>query len=216
MKISQLRSCCFRFSTILLAAGLQCYAYAGFAVNVDTGEPSAIYESPTTLVTKIVSKEQALEFYAQNKDKYAVIFAYNLNSPTGDQTLELEDASPLDSFCINPYTHKIGVALKAKDAMALAQARPQVFYVVEGESLSGTVARWAKEQGYSTKWASPNDFKIQFSYAFYGSFPLALDELLKSIAASSDGFAVKATIMKNGVVVFKPNDYKAEPVTGIF
>lgn len=211
-----LRSCCFRFSTILLAAGLQCYAYAGFAVNVGSGDPAAIYESPTTLVTKIVSKQQAVEFYNQNKEKYAVVFSYDLMSVAGDQTFQLEDASPNNSFCINPYTRKIGVAVKAKDAMALTQARPQVFYVVAGETLSNTVARWSKEQGCSSQWASPNDFTIQFSYAFYGSFQVALDELLKSIATSSDGFAVKATITKNCVVVFKPNDYRAEPVTGIF
>lgn len=205
------RNRCFRFSTILLAAGLQCYAYAGFAVNVNTGEPSAIYESPTTLVMKVVSKQQALDFYEKNKEKYAVIFAYNIMPTNGDQ-LALDLASPLDSFAINPYTHKIGVAAKAKDAMALTQARPQVFYVVEGETLSNAVARWSKEQGCTSKWTSPSDFKIEFAYTFYGSFEHALDELLHSVAAASDGFAVKATIMKNCVVVVSPNEFNAKAV----
>jgi hypothetical protein len=100
--------------------------------------------------------------------------------------------------------------------MALTQDRPQVFYAIAGESLSSTVSRWAKEQGYAAQWTSPNDFKILFTHVFYGSFQQSLDELLHSIANASDGFAVKATIMKNGVVVIKPNEYQAEPVTGIF
>jgi len=205
----RLRSCCFRLSTLLLAAGLQCYAYAGFAVNEGNPEPAAIYESATTLVPKSVSKEQALEYYYRNKDKCTVVFAYDL--ALGKEPL-LEDASPLDAFCINPYTLKIGVASKVKDAMSLTQSRPQVFYAVAGESLSVTVTRWAKEQGYASKWSPPNDFKIEFSHIFYGSFQQTLNELLTSIAVSSDGFAVKAMIMKNGVVVFKPNDYQAKTV----
>lgn len=205
---------CFRFSALLLGAGLQCYAYAGFAVNTNIGEPSSIYESPTTIVTKCVSKEQALEFYQKNQDKqYSVVFAYNLNIGEA-QSLTLETASPTDSFCINPYTHRIGIAEGAKDAMALTQARPQVFYAVAGETLSATVTRWATEQGYQAKWMAPNDFTVEVSYAFRVPFAEALDELLQSIAASSDGFAVKATIMKNGVVVIKENEYQAKPVVG--
>ena len=214
MRISKKwRSGCFRLSTLLLAAGLQCYAYAGFAVNSGKAEPAAIYESATTLVPKSVTKAQALEYYAKNKDKCTVVFGYDLLQ--GQETPPtLEDTSALNAFCINPYTMKIGVGSKVKDAMALTQARPQVFYAVAGESLSATVTRWANEQGYSAKWSSPNDFKIQFSHIFYGSFQNTLNELLSSIASSSDGFAVKAVIMKNGVVVFKPNEYQARPVTG--
>ncbi|MES2204454.1 MAG: TcpQ domain-containing protein [Pseudomonadota bacterium] len=213
MRISKKwRSGCFRLSTLLLAAGLQCYAYAGFAVNSENAEPAAIYESATTLVPKSVTKEQALAYYAKNKDRVKVVFAYELTR--GEEAPTLAEASEFDAFCINPYTLKVGVALKAKDAMALTQARPQVFYAVAGESLSATVTRWAKEQGYSAKWSSPNDFKIQYSHIFYGSFQNTLNDLLGSIAASSDGFAVKAVIMKNGVVVFKPNEYQARPVTG--
>ncbi len=79
MRISKkLRSYCFRLSALLLAAGLQCYAYAGFAVNEGNTEPAAIYESATTLVPKSVSKTQALEFYAKNNEKYSVIFSYDL------------------------------------------------------------------------------------------------------------------------------------------
>lgn len=207
----KLKSCCFRLSTLLLAAGLQCYAYAGFAVNGDGSESAAIYESATTLVPKSVSKEQALAYYYKNKDKVTVVYAYDI-ALGKEQTLE--NVSSLNAFCINPYTLKIGVASKVKDAMALTQSRPQVFYVVAGESLSSTVTRWAKEQGYEAKWSSPNDFKIEFSHIFYGSFQQTLNDLLTSIAMSSDGFAVKAVIMKNGVVVFKPNDYQAQPVTG--
>ncbi len=214
MRISKKwRSGCFRLSTLLLAAGLQCYAYAGFAVNSENSEPRAIYESATTLVPKSVTKEQALEYYAKNKERVTVVFGYDLINAS-ETPPSLEDASPLNAFCINPYTLRIGVASKVKDAMALTQSRPQVFYVVAGESLSATVTRWAQEQGYFAKWSSPNDFKIQFSHVFYGPFQQTLSELLNSIAASSDGFAVKAVIMKNGVVVFKPNDYQARPVTG--
>ena len=208
------RSGCFRFSTLLLAAGLQCYAYAGFAVNSGGGEPKGIYESATTLVPKCGTKEQAVEYYYKHQDKSKVVFAYDLTLGAELSEFPLEGASSLNAFCVNPYTQKIGVASKTKDAMALTQAQPQVFYAVAGESLSQTVTRWAQEQGYSAKWSSPNDFKIQFSHVFYGSFDQILNELLSSIAASSDGFAVKAVIMKNGVVVFKPNDYQARPVTG--
>ena len=213
MRISKKwRSGCFRLSTLLVAASLQCYAYAGYAVNSENSEPAAIYESSTTLVPKSVTKEQALEYYAKNKERCSVVFGYDLLQ--GEESPTLESVSPLNAFCINPYTMRIGVGSKVKDAMALTQSRPQVFYVVAGESLSATVTRWAREQGYSAKWSSPNDFKIQFSHVFYGSFQQTLNELLNSIAASSDGFAVKAVIMKNGVVVFKPNDYQARPVTG--
>lgn len=215
MRISKkLRSNCFRLSAFFLVAGLQCYAYAGFAVNSadSAATPVGIYESATTLVPKSVSKDQALEFYAKNKNKYKVIFAYDL---TLGEKRSLEDASDLDAFCINPYTLTIGVASKPKDAVALTQGRPQVFYAIAGESLSATVARWSKEQGYASQWTSPNDFKILFTHVFYGSFQQSLAELLESIAESSDGFAVKAVIMKNGVVVIKPNEYQAQAVTGI-
>lgn len=214
MRISKKwRSGCFRLSTLLLAAGLQCYAYAGFAVNSENAEPAAIYESATTLVPKSVTKSQALDYYNKNKNKCTVVFGYDLIQGS-ESAPSLENASSLDAFCINPYTMKIGVGSKVKDALALTQTRPQVFYVVAGESLSATVTRWANEQGYSAKWTSPNDFKIQFSHVFYGSFQNTLNELLSSIASSSDGFAVKAVIMKNGVVVVKPNEYQARPVTG--
>ncbi len=213
MRISKKwRSGCFRLSALLLAAGLQCPAYAGYSVNPENVEPAAIYESATTLVPKSVTKEQAIAYYAKNKDRVTVVFAYELTQ--GKEAPTLDEASEFDAFCINPYTLRIGVASKVKDAMALTQTRPQVFYVVAGESLSATVTRWANEQGYSAKWTSPNDFKIQFSHVFYGSFQNTLNELLSSIAASSDGYAVKAVIMKNGVVVFKPNDYRPLPVTG--
>lgn len=209
-----LRRGCFRFSTLLLAAGLQCYAYAGFAVNTAQGEPGSIYESPTMAAAKCVSKDQAIEFYQKNiNNKYSVVFAYNLNVD-GLDSLDLETVSPTNSFCINSYTHKIGVAEIAKDAMALAQGRPQVFFTKAGDTLSGTLDHWAKEQGYILKWLSPNDFTIEVGYTFRGPFAQALDELLQSIAASSDGFAVKATIMKNGVVVIKENEYQAKPVIG--
>ncbi len=212
MRISKkLRSYCFRLSALLLVASLQSHAYAGFSVNGENSEPAAIYESATTLVPKSVSKGQALEFYAKNKEKYSIVFSYDL---TLANVQVLEDAPEDAAFAINPYTLKIGVASKVKDALALTQTRPLVFYAVAGESLSQTVTRWAKDQGYSAKWSSPNDFKIQFSHAFYGSFQQSLNELLSSIVASSDGFAVKAVIMSNGVVVFKPNDYQAQPVTG--
>ncbi len=212
MRISKkLRSYCFRLSTLLLAAGFQCHAYAGFAVNGENTEPAAIYESATTLVPKSVSKTQALEFYEKNIEKYSVIFSYDL---TLANVQSLDEAPEDAAFAINPYTLKIGVASKVKDALALTQTRPLVFYAVAGESLSQTVTRWAKEQGYSVKWDSANDFKIEFSHAFYGSFQESLNELLTSIVESSDGFAVKAVIMKNGVVLIKPNDYKAQSVTG--
>lgn len=214
MKISkQLRKCCFRFSAFILAACLQCYVYAGFAVSTGKSEPAGIYESATTLVPKTVSKSQALEFYLKNKEKYTVVFAYDI---TLGQSMDLEHASELNAFCINPYTFKIAVASKPKDALALSQSPPQVFYAIAGESLSETVARWSKEQGYISKWSSPNDFKILFTHVFYESFQDALDELLSSIATASDGFAVKAVIMKNGVVIIKPNEYQAQSVTGIF
>jgi hypothetical protein len=207
----KLRSYCFRLSALLLAAGFQCHAYAGFAVNGENTEPAAIYESATTLVPKSVSKTQALEFYEKNIEKYSVIFSYDL---TLANVQSLDEAPEDAAFAINPYTLKIGVASKVKDALALTQTRPLVFYAVAGESLSQTVTRWAKEQGYSVKWASVNDFKIEYSHAFYGSFQESLNELLTSIVESSDGFAVKAVIMKNGVVLVKPNDYKAQSVTG--
>ncbi len=198
----------------MLAACLQCYAYAGFAVNNSVSDDAAnIYESATTLVPKSVSKDQALEFYAQNKNKYTVIFAYDL---TMGAEKTLADASESSAFCINPYTFKIGVANKAKDALALTQSKPQVFYAIEGESLSATIKRWAESQGYVTKWTAPDDFTILFSHVFYGSFQQSLNELLRSISFSSDGFAVKAVIMKNGVVLIKPNEYQAQPVTGVF
>lgn len=212
MRISKkLRRACFRLSTLLFAVSLPCYAYAGYSVNSDNSEPAAIYESATTLVPKSVTKEQALEYCAKNKDKVTVVFAYDLIQGS-ETTPTLENASSLDAFCINPYTLRVGVASKVKDAMALTQSRPQVFYAVAGESLSATVTRWAHEQGYSAKWASPNDFKIQFSHVFYGSFQQTLNELLNSIAASSDSFAIKAVIMKNGVVLCKSNEYQAQPV----
>lgn len=214
MRISKKwRSSCFRLSTLLLAAGLQCYAYAGFAVNSKNAEPAAIYESATTLVPKSVTKQQALDYYAKNKNKCTVVFGYDLLQGK-EKTPTLENASPLDAFCINPYTMKIGVGSKVKDAMALTQSRPQVFYIVAGESLRDTVTRWSREQGYSAKWSSPNDFRIEFSHVFYGSFQQALNELLNSVAAWNEGFAIKAVIMKNGVAVFKPNEYQARPVTG--
>ena len=210
VKISKtLKNGCFRLSTLILVACLQCYAYAGFAVNSADAAPAGIYESATTLVPKSVSKQQALEFYAKHKDKYSCVFAYDLSM---GQDLKLEDASEDDAFCINPYTLKIGVAKKVKDAMGLTQSHPQVFYAIAGESLSSTVSRWSKEQGYVAQWSSSNDFKILFTHVFYGSYQQALNDLLNSIAESSDGFAVKAVIMKNGVVLFKPNEYQALPV----
>lgn len=202
----------YRLSTFFIAAGLQCYAYAGFAVNTHVDETSAIYESPTTLVTKCVSKEQALDFYQKNQENnYQMVAAYTVNK---NGLLSLTTASALEAFCINPYTHKIGVAPSSKEAMALAEARPQVFYAVAGETLSTTVTRWAHEQGDQVKWLAPNDFEIEVTYTFYGAFEQALNELLQSIANSSDSFAVKATIMKNGVVVIKENEYQAKPVIG--
>ena len=164
------RSGCFRFSTLLFAAGLQCYAYAGFAVNSGGPAPEGIYESATTLVPKCGTKEQAVEYFYKHRDKSKVVFAYDLTVGMKLGEFVLENASSLNAFCVNPYTKKIGVASKTKDAMALTQERPEVFYVVAGESLSQTVTRWAQEQGYSAKWSSPNDFKIQFSHIFYGTF----------------------------------------------
>lgn len=205
------RSGCFRLSALLLAAGLQCYAYAGFAVNSGGDAPAGIYESATTLVPKSVTKEQAIEYYAKNKAKCKVVFGYDLlygkkEAPT------LENVSALNAFCINPYTMTIGVGSKVKEAMGLTYSPRRVFYAVAGETLSETVTRWARESGYSAKWSSPDDFKIEFSYVFSGPFDQSLNELLHSIAASSDGFAVRAIIMKNGVVEFKRNEYQAPPV----
>ncbi len=208
----KLQNCCLRLSTFLLIAGLQCYAYAGFAVNDSSAEPEGIYESETTLVPKSVPKDQAIDFYAKNQAKYTVVFAYDLNM---GQSMTLDDTSIDDAFAINPYTLKIGVASKAKDAIALTQARPEVFYAVSSESLSRTIGRWAQEQGYVLQWDAPNDFNILISHVFHGSFEQCLSDLLTSIESSSDGFAVKAVIMKNGVVVIKPNEYQAQPVMGI-
>lgn len=208
------RSGCFRLSTLLLAAGLQCYAYAGFAVNSGQGsEAAGIYESETTLVPKSVTKTQALEYYAKCKDQCTVVFGYDLLQGS-ETTPTLEDTSSLNAFSINPYTKKIGVASKAKDAMALTQPHPQVFYVVAGESLKNTVTRWSREEGYLAKWSSPDDFNIEFSHVFYGTFQDSLNDLLSSIEAFGGGFAVNATITKNGVVVFKRNEYKPQAVTG--
>lgn len=213
MRISKkLQGGCLRFITFLIIGWLQCYAYAGFAVNDSHAEPAAIYESETTLVPKSVSKEEAIEFYAKHQDKYTLVFAYDLSL---GQVLTLEDASPDDAFAINPYSFKIGIASKLKDAVALTQSRPEVFYAVADESLSTTIARWAQEQGYALRWDSPTDFNLAVSHVFYGSFQQCLNDLLMSIAESGDGFAVKAVIMKNGVVVIKPNEYRAEPVMGV-
>jgi len=208
----KLRRQCLRLSAFLIIGWLQCYAYAGFAVNDSRAEPTAIYESETTLVPKSVSKDEAIQFYAEHQDKYTLVFAYDLSL---GQALTLEDASADDAFAINPYTFKIGIASKSKDAVALTQSQPEVFYAVADESLSTTIARWAKEQGYALQWNSPNDFNLSVSHVFYGSFQQCLNDLLMSIAASSDGFAVKAVIMKNGVVMIKPNEYRAEPVMGV-
>lgn len=208
------RNRCAFVSAILFGLGIQCFAYAGFAVNQQAQDSEAVYSANASdVVPQFLSEKKAIQL-AEKQKGIGVIIAYNIDQ---GKSKHLSELSPDLFFFYNPYSQKIAAALTREDATALAQVHRQEFFAVAGETLSDTIKRWVAysgEQPYKLYWASQYDYKIQYPYAFHGdllSKQGPLNQLLSSFA--NRDFALVAEKSRNNVLVVKDRTFQQKVVS---
>jgi len=184
---------------------------AGYAV-AENNDASVIYSgSNYTPTPKFISQNKALETQAQTAALIRI--AYPLSK---GEDLSLDQLPASEYYYYNTYTNTIAVASNSQDAIDLSQLKPKVFYAVAGQTLSDTLARWAKNNGMQLKYMLEDDYVIQYPYTFYGELTAKsgpLNTLLQSFADTQN--AMKATVTKNHVIVITPNTYVPSRIIGV-
>jgi hypothetical protein len=121
---------------------------------------------------------------------------------------------PHSFVAINKQDRIIAVAGDRLEAQALAQKEPRVFYVAKGETLQGTVARWASQSGWNMQWGIEKDYDMLAPATVFGQFAAqggSLDQLLSTFRYLDA--PMKAQFARNRVVVIRENNYTSEIMT---
>lgn len=111
---------------------------------------------------------------------------------------------------VNQQSGLITFAADKKQAKALSYQSPHVYYLIEGQTVSQTIERWAKLNGYTVFFQSPDDYQIQANSIIYGEFLAkggALNTLLDSLKSSPTPY--KAEVMANKVILIKPGTFSS-------
>lgn len=121
---------------------------------------------------------------------------------------------PHSFIAVNKQDKIIAVAGDRLEAQALAQKEPRVFYVVRGETLQHTVARWAKQSQWNIQWAIDKDYDMLAPATVFGQFSSqggSLDQLLGTFRYMDA--PMKAQFTRNRVVVIRENNYTSDIMT---
>lgn len=121
---------------------------------------------------------------------------------------------PTSFIAVNKQDRIIAVASDRLEAQALAQKEPRVFYVVKGQTLQGTVQRWAEQANWNIQWGVDKDYDMLAPATIYGQFSAtggSLDQLLGTFRYLDS--PMKAQFARNRVVVIRENAYNSDVMT---
>jgi hypothetical protein len=121
---------------------------------------------------------------------------------------------PHSFIAVNKQDKIIAVAEDRLEAQALAQKEPRVFYVLKGETLQHTVARWADQSRWHIQWSIDKDYDMLAPATVFGKFSSqggSLDQLLGTFRYMDT--PLKAQFARNRVVVIRENNYSSDIMT---
>ncbi len=149
-------------------------------------------------------------------DRYTLRVADNMpmqENPKGSLPMRLQVEGVLLEYphgfiALNKQDKMIAVASDRLEAQALAQKAPRVFYVLQGETLQTTVARWSKQANWKMYWVIERDYNMVAPAVVFGEFSMeggALDQLLGTLRNLDQ--PLRAQFMRNNVVVIRDNTF---------
>lgn len=115
---------------------------------------------------------------------------------------------PYSFVAVNREDRIIAVAGDRLEAQALAQRNPRVFYVLQGDTLQNTIARWSQQANWRMQWIIDRDYNMVAPAVIFGDYSAqggALDQLLGTFRHLDQ--PLKAQFMRNNVVVIRDNTY---------
>ena len=172
------------------------------------------YDVVTAMNVRFVRDLDELNDSAYNRyqlrvaDNMPVIENVKASLPMRIQVEEILLEYPYGFIAVNKQDRIIAIAGDRLEAQALAQQTPRVFYVLQGDTLQNTIARWADQADWRMYWVIDKDYNMVAPAVVFGEFSLqggALDQLLGTLRNLDQ--PLRAQFMRNNVVVIRDNAF---------
>ncbi|MFZ9034862.1 MAG: TcpQ domain-containing protein [Francisellaceae bacterium] len=175
------------------------------SVDGDSKSDNIIYQLLIDNMHNAISSNPASSINSFGQSRHIIRFSALMQQQLLDHSINNID------FFINQSDNVIAFAGKDKQAYALSQKIPDVYYLIKGQTIRDSLNRWAKANGYLIYYQTEVDFKIQQNAVLFGqllSEKGPLYTLLSSLQSTPT--PIKAEVMDNNVILIKPDTYSSK------